>query len=73
MALRLTYRDESPVREGDWVRIEGGTALGRVSEIIETPQRAIERGFEGLGVVVVVDAQPKGFVFLSEAVPGTAR
>jgi hypothetical protein len=65
MALQLTYADESPVREGDWVRIDGGTALGRVSEIIETPQRATERVLEGLGVVV--DAQPKGFVFLSEA------
>lgn len=64
MALQLTYADDSPVREGDWVLIERGTALGRVREIIGTPQRAAETKLEGLGVVV--DAQPKGLVFLSE-------
>jgi hypothetical protein len=64
MALQLTYADTSPVREGDWVLIERGTALGRVSEIISSPELAAERNLEGLGVVV--DAQPKDFVFLSQ-------
>jgi hypothetical protein len=61
----MTYGDGSPVREGDWVRIERGTALGRVNKVIDTPHLAAERKLEGLGVVV--DAQPRGFVFLSEA------
>lgn len=65
MAPHLTYADASPVREGDWVLIERGTALGRVSEIINSPKLAAERKFEGIGVIV--DAQPKGFVFLSQA------
>ena len=65
MALQPKYADDSPVREGDWVRIERGTAFGRVAEVIDTPQLAAERKLEGLGVVV--DAQPKGYVFLSEA------
>lgn len=63
--MALKYADDSAVREGDWVRIERGTTLGRVSEVIDSPQLAAERKFRSFGVVV--DAQPKGFVFLSEA------
>ena len=65
MAPPLTYADNSLVREGDFVLVEHGNTLGRVSEIIDNTALADEKKLEGLGVVV--DAQPKGFVFLSEA------
>lgn len=60
-----TYADGSPVRAGDQVLIDGGTAVGRVAEVIDTLEGAAKRGLDGLGVVV--DAQPKGYVFLSAA------
>ena len=65
MAQQFSYADDSPIRVGDWVRLEFGSAKGRVNEIVNTPQLAAEKKLGGLGVVV--DAQPKGFVFLSEA------
>jgi len=65
MAQQFSYSDDSPIHVGDWVRLEHGSAKGRVSEIICNTQLAAEKKLGGLGVVV--DAQPKGFVFLSEA------
>lgn len=65
MARQLSYADGTPVRDGDWVLIERGTMLGRVSEVIDSAARAAEKHVEGPGMVV--DAQPKGFVFLSDA------
>ena len=65
MAYHPCYADGAPVREGDWVRLDAGTVLGRVSEVIATPRLAEQRKHQGPGVVV--DAPPRGFVFLSEA------
>jgi hypothetical protein len=64
MTYRPVYADGTPMREGDWVRMEGGAVVGRISEVIESRERALDRQLQGVGVVV--DAQPKGFVFLSE-------
>lgn len=52
------------MREGDWVRMAGGAVLGRISEVIATRELALSKQLEGSGVIV--DAQAKGFVFLSE-------
>lgn len=62
--MKMTYADGTPVREGDWVRIHGGENLGRLFEVIDTRERASARGLQGFGAVI--DAEPNGFVFLSE-------
>jgi hypothetical protein len=61
---QLSYRTGQPVKAGDWIRIEGGRASGRVREVVSSPEQAREKGLATRGVVV--DAQPKGLVFLSE-------
>lgn len=64
MAYQPLYADGTPIREGDWIRMDGGKVLGRIAEVIASRELASSRQLQGLGVVV--DAQPKGFVFLSE-------
>lgn len=61
---RLTYATGACVKDGDWVRLDGETAVGRVSEVLNTLAQARSRGFDVRGVLV--DAPPKGLVFLSE-------
>ncbi|MDM0015017.1 zinc ribbon domain-containing protein [Variovorax sp. J22P168] len=61
-----TYADGSSVREGDWVKIERGKVLGRVSEVVCSEKDSEQKNLQGLGVVV--DAPPKGFIFLSEEI-----
>jgi hypothetical protein len=61
---QLTYATGVLVADGDWVRIEAGNTVGRVSAVLNTLEQARGRGLEARGVVV--DAQPKGLVFLSE-------
>lgn len=56
-----TYACGRPIREGDHVRFDGGVRA-RVSEVLAAPQGAA-RGYSGAGVVV--DAPPRGYVFLS--------
>lgn len=63
---QLTYADGSNVREGDWVKMERGKVLGRVSELVCTREEAERKKLLGIGVVV--DAPPRGFVFLSEEI-----
>ncbi len=65
MAQQRTYADGTALRDGDVVLIERGSVLGRVSEVIDSPEHAAENRLQGRGIVV--DAQPKGFVFLSDA------
>jgi hypothetical protein len=60
----LTYATGLAVADGDWVRIEAGKTVGRVSSVLNTVEQAKSHGLEARGVVV--DAQPKGLVFLSE-------
>jgi|EndMetStandDraft_4_1072995.scaffolds.fasta_scaffold116306_2 hypothetical protein len=61
---QLTYGTGVAVADGDWVRIEAGKTVGRVSSVLNTMEQAKSRGLEARGVVI--DAQPKGLVFLSE-------
>jgi hypothetical protein len=56
MAQQFSYPDNSPIRVGDWVRLEHGSAKGRVSEIISNTQLAAEKKLGGLGVVVLLPA-----------------
>lgn len=65
MAFNPAYADGTPIHEGDWVRADRGTVNGRVSEVVTSPERALARQLHGCGIVV--DAQPHGLVFLSEA------
>lgn len=58
----LAYADGSPMRDGDIVLMEQNV-LGRVSEVVDSQKQAAERHVQGTGVVV--DALPKGYVFLS--------
>lgn len=58
----LAYADGSPMRDGDIVLMEQDV-LGRVSEVVDSHEQAAERHVQGTGVVV--DARPKGYVFLS--------
>lgn len=64
MAYQPLYADGTPIREGDWIRMDGGKVLGRIAEVVASREAASGRQLTGLGVVV--DAQPKGFVFLCE-------
>jgi len=61
---QLTYTTGALVNDGDWVRIDAGNTVGRVSSVLNTLEQAKGHGLEARGVVV--DAQPKGLVFLSE-------
>ena len=61
----LTYATGASIEAGDWVRMDGATGVvGRVSDVLNTLEQARSLGLEGRGVVV--DAPPKGLVFLSE-------
>lgn len=62
-AARPAYADGSPIREGDQVLIEQGSARGRVCEIVLTPEAASALHVRGTGIVV--DAHARGLVFLS--------
>jgi hypothetical protein len=64
VAKYLSYPDNTPIQEGDWVMLERGTVSGRVVEVIDTPDLAHASRIDGFGVVI--DAPPKGYVFLSE-------
>lgn len=60
----LTYATGACVKDGDWLRLDGESTAGRVSEVLNTLAQARSRGFDVRGVVV--DAPPRGLVFLSE-------
>lgn len=60
----LTYTTGACVKDGDWVSMDGESTVGRVSEVLNTLAQARNRGLDMRGVVV--DAPPKGLVFLSE-------
>lgn len=62
----LAYPDGSHVKEGDWVKMEQGKVLGRISEVVASREQAETKKLQGPGVVV--DAPPKGLVFLSEQI-----
>lgn len=66
MSSGPTYADGTPVEDGDWVMIERGTTYGRVIEVIGSKDLTRKSQFRGPGVVV--DAQPRGYVFLSSVI-----
>jgi hypothetical protein len=61
---QLTYATGAVMKDGDWVRIDSGNTVGRVSAVLNTLEQARGHQLDLRGIVV--DAQPKGFVFLSE-------
>lgn len=65
MTVLFEYPDGSPVCVGDLVQIDRGSTLARVDSILNTHQIATSHGMQDCGVIV--DAQPKGVVFLSQA------